>query len=144
MLLALVATASQAQTTVTEPWVRATVAQQKASGLFARITSVKGARLVAASSPVAGGVEIHEMRMDGDVMRMRALPRGLELPAGKTVDLAPGGYHLMLIDLKQQLKAGDTVAVTLVIEGADKKRETLQVQVPVRAVGAAAPMLHKH
>jgi copper(I)-binding protein len=144
VLLALVATASQAQTNVTEPWVRATVAQQKASGLFARITSAQGARLVSASSPVAGVVEIHEMRMDGDVMRMRALPRGLDLPAGKAVELAPGGYHLMLMDLKQPLKAGDTVAVTLVIEGADQQRQTLVVQAPVKAVGTAAPAMHKH
>ena len=144
LLLALASGASQAQTTVTEPWVRATVAQQKASGLFARITSAQGARLVSASSPLAGVVEIHEMRMDGDVMRMRALPRGLELPAGKPVELAPGGYHLMLMDLKQPLKVGDTVAVTLVIEGADKKRETVLVQAPVKAVDTAAPTMHKH
>ncbi len=144
LLLALTGAASHAQTTVTEPWVRATVAQQTASGLFARITSVKGARLVAASSPLAGAVEIHEMRMDGDVMRMRALPRGLELPAGKAVELSPGGYHLMLMDLKQPLKAGDTVAVTLVIEAADKQRESVLVQAPVKAMTTAAPSMHKH
>jgi periplasmic copper chaperone A len=144
LLLVLASSASLAQTVVTEPWVRATVAQQKASGLFARITSAQSARLVAASSPVAGVVEIHEMRMDGDVMRMRALPRGLELPAGKPVDLAPGGYHLMLMDLKRPLKVGDTVAVTLVIEGADKKRESVVIQAPVKAMDSAAPAMHKH
>lgn len=142
--LVLAHAASQAQTTVTEPWVRATVAQQKASGLFARIVSTSGGRLLSASTPVAGVVEIHEMKMDGDVMRMRALPKGLELPAGKAVELKPGGHHLMLMDLKQQLKPGDTVAVTLVIEGADRKRETLVVQAPVKAVGSDAPVLHKH
>lgn len=142
--LVLASAASQAQTTVTEPWVRATVAQQKASGLFGRIVSTSGGRLLSASTPVAGVVEIHEMKMDGDVMRMRALPKGLELPAGKAVELKPGGHHLMLMDLKQQLKPGDTVAVTLVIEGADRKRETLVVQAPVKAVGSDAPVLHKH
>ena len=144
LLLAMASAAVQAQTTVTDPWIRGTVAQQKATGLFGQIQSAKGGRLLSASSPAAGAVEIHEMRMDGDVMRMRALPKGLELPAGKAVQLKPGGYHLMLMDLKQPLKAGDSVVVTLLIEGADKQRETLQVQAQVKAAGAAAPMMHKH
>jgi copper(I)-binding protein len=144
-LALLLATAlAQAQTTVAEPWVRGTVAQQKASGMFARITSAQGGRLVSASSPVAGVVEIHEMAMSGDVMKMRALPNGLDLPAGKAVELKPGGYHVMLMDLKQQLKAGDTVPVTLVIEGADKKRETVEIKAPVRAMNPTAAPQHKH
>jgi hypothetical protein len=135
---------AQAQTTVKDAWVRGTVAQQKATGMFARITSATGGKLVAASSPVAGVVEIHEMAMEGSVMKMRAVP-GLELPAGKAVDLKPGGYHVMLMDLKQQLKAGETVPVTLVIEAADGKRETLEVKAPVRALTTAAPAsVHKH
>ena len=136
--------AAGAQTTVTDAWVRGTVPQQKASGLFAKITSVTGGRLVSASSPVAGVVEIHEMAITGDVMKMRAVP-GLDLPAGKAVELKPGGYHLMLLDLKQQLKAGDTVSVTLTIEGTDKKREILEIKAPVRALGAAAGTpAHEH
>ncbi|MDO9091152.1 MAG: copper chaperone PCu(A)C [Rubrivivax sp.] len=146
--LALIAllgcSAAQAQTTVADPWVRGTVAQQRATGLFAQITSAKGGRFVSASSPVAGVVEIHEMAMHGNVMKMRALPNGLELPAGKAVDLKPGGYHVMLLDLKQQMKAGDTVPVTLVFEGADKKRETVEIQAPVRALNATAAPMHKH
>ena len=134
-LLLAAGLAAQAQTVVKDPWVRGTVAQQKATGLFAQITSTAGGKLVSASSPVAGIVEIHEMAMDGNVMKMRALPAGLDLPAGKAVDLKPGGYHVMLMDLKKELKAGDTVPVTLVIEGADKKRETVEVQAPVRALG---------
>lgn len=145
-ILALAASLSalpaQAQTTVAEPWVRATVAQQKASGLFARITSASGGKLVAVSSPVAGVVEIHEMSMDGNVMKMRALPAGLDLPAGQTVELKPGGYHVMLMDLKQTLKAGDTVSATLVIESKDGKRETVEVSAPVRALGGGHS--HKH
>ena len=145
MLAALIAaTAAQAQTRVTDPWVRGTVAQQKATGFFATITSGAGTRLVSASSAVAGVVEIHQMAMEGNVMKMRALSNGLELPAGKTVELKPGGYHLMLLDLKQPLSAGDTVPVTLVFEGADKKRETLEIKAPVRALGAAAAETHKH
>jgi copper(I)-binding protein len=130
--LLLVGAAAGAQTTIKDAWIRGTVPQQKATGLFAQITSVKGGRLVAASSPVAGVVEIHEMSMDGSVMKMRALPDGLELPAGKAVELKPGSYHVMLLDLKQQLKAGDTVPVTLVVEGADKQRAKVEIQVPVR------------
>ncbi len=130
--LVLVGAAAAAQTSVKDAWIRGTVPQQKATGLFAQITSTQGGRLVAASSPAAGVVEIHEMSMDGSVMKMRALPDGLELPAGKAVELKPGGYHVMLMDLKQQLKAGDTVAVTLVVEGADKKRANVEIQVPVR------------
>ena len=141
--LILGVTTTMAQTTVTDPWVRATVAQQKATGLFVQLTSAKGGRLVAASSPVAAVVELHEMTLQGDVMRMRPLPAGLELPAGKAVALKPGGYHVMLMDLRQQLKVGDTVAATLVIEGVDKQRETLELKVPVRAL-AAAPAEHKH
>ena len=137
----LTALAAQAQTTAKDAWVRATVAQQKASGLFAQITSASGGKLVGASSPVAGAAEIHEMKMDGEVMRMRALPDGLELPPGKTVELSPGGYHVMLLDLKQTLNAGDTVALTLTVEDKDGKREQIDVDAPVRALGATG---HKH
>ena len=143
--LALCTSAVFAQTTVKDAWVRGTVAQQKATGLFAQITSAQGGKLVSASSPVAGLVEIHEMAMDGSVMKMRALPAGLDLPAGKTVDLKPGGYHVMLMDLKQQVKDGDTVPVTLVIEGRDGRKETLELKAPVRPLNASAPMQgHKH
>jgi VCBS repeat-containing protein len=140
--LTLLAAAAQAQTTVKDPWVRGTVAQQKATGMFAQITSTAGGKLVSASSPVAGVVEIHEMSMDNNVMKMRAVP-ALDLPAGKAVELKPGGYHVMLLDLKQQLKAGDTVAVTLVVEGKDGKRETVEVKAPVKALNAGATQ-HKH
>lgn len=133
MLTALLALAVQAQTTVKDPWVRGTVANQKATGMFAQITSTSGAKLVSATSPVAGVVEIHEMAMDGNVMKMRAIP-GLELPAGKAVELKPGGYHVMLMDLKQELKVGQSVPVTLVIEGPGGKRETVEVKAPVKAL----------
>lgn len=134
--LALIAASAHAQTTVTDPWVRGTVAQQRATGLFVQLTSAQGGKLVSGSSPVAGSVEIHEMAMVNDVMKMRQVP-ALDLPAGKTVALKPGGYHLMLMDLKQALPAGSTVPVTLVVEGVDGKRETLTLQAPVRALGAA-------
>jgi copper(I)-binding protein len=136
MLAALLAIGAQAQTTVKDPWVRGTVAGQKATGLFAQVTSASGGKLVAASSPVAGVVEIHEMVMDGNVMKMRAVA-GLDLPAGKAVDLKPGGYHVMLMDLKQELKPGESVPVTLVIEGAGGKRESVQLKAPVKPLADA-------
>ena len=149
--LLLGSTSALAQTTVKEAWIRGTVAQQKATGMFAQITSVGGGKLVSASSPVAGVVEIHEMAMDGNVMKMRALPAGLELPAGKAVELKPGGYHVMLMDLKKPLSAGETVAVLLVIEGKDGKTETLTIQTPVKPLSASMPATsggghgaHKH
>jgi copper(I)-binding protein len=135
--LALSGLAAAAQTTVTDAWVRGTVAQQKATGLFAKITSVNGGKLVAASSPIAGAVEVHEMVMEGNVMKMRPVP-ALELPSGKVVELKPGGYHVMLLELKQPLKAGDTVPVNLVVEGKDGKRESVEVKATVRALGGSS------
>ena len=138
---------AQAQVSVKDPWVRATVSQQKATGAFMQITSTQDARLVEAKSSVAGVVEVHEMTMEKDVMKMRAVP-GLDLPAGKAVELKPGGYHVMLMDLKQQMKEGDTVPLTLVIEGKDKKRSTIEVKAPVKPLAAATPARtdnpHKH
>jgi copper(I)-binding protein len=142
--IAFAASGASAQTTVQDAWVRGTVPQQKATGLFARITSASGGKLVSASSPAAGVTEVHEMAMEGNVMTMRALAKGLELPAGKAVELKPGGYHVMLMDLKQQLKAGDTVALTLVIEGPGGKRETVEVKVPVKAAATPAAAEQKH
>jgi copper(I)-binding protein len=130
---------AQAQVTVKDPWVRATVSAQKATGAFMQITSAQDARLVEARSPVAGVVEVHEMVMEKDVMKMRAV-KGLDLPAGKTVELKPGGYHVMLMDLKEQMKEGATVPVTLVIEGKDKKRSTVEIKAPVKPLTSSGNM----
>ncbi len=134
-LSAVLAAPALAQVAVKESWVRATVPAQTASGAFLQITSKQDARLVSAKSPVAGVVEIHEMTMDKDVMKMRAIA-GIDLPAGKAVELKPGGYHVMLIDLKRQLKAGDTVPLTLVVEGKDGKRRSVAVKAPVRPLNS--------
>lgn len=130
-----------AQVTVTEPWVRGTVAGQMATGAFMQLKSAKDAKLVEARSPVAGVVEIHEMAMENNVMRMRAVP-ALDLPAGRSVELKPGGYHVMLMDLKQQMKEGEVVPVTLVIESAGK-REVVEVKAPVRAPTVRNDMMKK-
>lgn len=134
-LLAAAAQGAAAQTTVKDAWVRGTVEPQRTTGAFMKITSAQGGKLVAVESPVAGVVEVHAMSMQGDVMSMHAVP-DLALPPGRTVDLKPGGYHVMMMGLKQALKAGDVVALTLVIEGMDGKRETIEVKAPVRALGA--------
>jgi copper(I)-binding protein len=139
---------AQAQTwlTVDDAWARATVPQQKVSGAFMRLTAQRDARLVKADSPVAGVVEIHEMKMDGDVMRMRPV-NGLELPARRAVELRPGGYHLMLMELKQPLTAGQTISLQLTLEDRDGKRQQIEIQAQVRGMNggsAAHPMPHKH
>jgi len=131
-----------AQVTVTDPWVRGTVQGQLATGAFMKLQSAKEARLVEAASPVAGVVEIHEMALENNVMRMRAVT-ALALPAGRTVMLAPGGYHVMLMGLKQQMKEGEVVPVTLVVESGGK-RETIEVKAPVRAPTARSDMMKKH
>jgi copper(I)-binding protein len=143
---ALLTLPALAQTTVKDAWVRGTVAQQMATGAFFSITSANGGKLLSAASPAAGVVEIHEMVMDGSTMKMRAVP-AIDLPAGKAVELKPGGYHVMLMDLKAPLAAGQSVDVTLVVEGKDGKKETIAVKAPVRALGAtpAGDMAkHKH
>lgn len=155
-LLALTASAwaqaPAANVEVKDAWVRATVAQQKATGAFMQLTARTDTRLVEVKSPVAGVVELHEMVMEKDVMKMRAIP-GLPLSAGKTVELKPGSYHVMLMDLKGPVKAGDTVPVTLVFEAQGGQRETLEVKATARPLGnamGAAPAApadhgkHKH
>lgn len=136
-VLACISVSAIAQVSVKDAWVRGTVPQQKATGAFMQLQAEKDSRLVSAKSPVAGVVEIHEMAMEKDVMKMRAVPNGLELPAGKTVELKPGGYHVMLMDLKQAVKEGDTVPLTLIFEGKDKTQSTVEVKAAVKALGAA-------
>jgi copper(I)-binding protein len=140
-LLASLSSSLWAQTVeVKDAWARATVQGQKASGAFMKLTAKEGATLVGVSSPVAGVAEVHEMKMDGDVMRMRALDAGLALPAGKAVELKPGGYHVMLMDLKLPLQKDTSIPVTLTFKdtkGALTKQE-LKVPVSTMAPGSAA------
>ena len=130
----LASVAAHAQVTVDKPWVRTTVAQQTTTGAFMTITSAQGGKLVSATSPVAASVEVHEMKMDGNVMKMRPV-EALPLPAGKPVELKAGAYHMMLMGLKAPVKAGDVVPITLVIEDAKGKRATTGV----KAVAQLAP-----
>ena len=138
-----VAQTAAAPVSVENAWVRAPVAGQKATGAFMRITAKTDQRLVRADSPVAGVTEVHEMAMDGNVMRMRAIP-ALDVPAGKPVELKPGSYHVMLMDLKAPLEKGTNVPLTLVFQDAKGVQSQLQLQVPVTDQPAAAKMQHKN
>jgi copper(I)-binding protein len=142
--LALGATTAAAQVTVADAWVRGTVTGQKATGAFMQLQSPTDTALVSAASPVAGVVEIHEMKMDAGVMKMGAI-RSLAVSAGKPTELKPGGYHVMLMELKQPLKEGETVPVMLTFEDKAGKRQTVEVKAPVRALTAPTPdPAHKH
>jgi copper(I)-binding protein len=133
------AACAAAQVSVNEPWIRATVPAAQATGAFMELVSKQDARLVEVRSPAAGIVEIHQMSMQGDRMMMAAV-EGIDLPAGKPVALASGGYHIMMMDLKRQMKAGETVPMTLVIQKKDKKKpDTVEVQVPVKPLSYVAP-----
>ncbi len=130
--LALGAGAVHAQNVeITDAWARASVPGQKATGAFMKITAKESTKLVAASTPVAGVAEVHEMKMDGDIMKMRAVQGGLELPAGKAVELAPGGYHVMLMDLKATLPKDSTIPLTLVFKDAKGVESKVELKVPV-------------
>lgn len=131
-------TAAAAQVAVEAPWVRASVAQQHATGAFMRLTAQRDTRLVGARSPAAEAVEVHEMAMEGQMMRMRQIA-ALPLPRGRSIALAPGGYHIMLIGLRRALRAGERVPMTLVFEDAHGKRSETQVQALVRPLGATGP-----
>ena len=141
--IAMTANIAWAQSvSVADGWVRATVPGQKATGAFMKITAKDSAKLVSAASPSAGVVEIHEMKMEKDVMKMAPLANGLDLPAGKTVELKPGGFHVMLMDLKAPLAADSTVPVTLTFKDAKGNTSSQELKLPVKAM--AAQSMHKH
>jgi len=140
-----------ADVAVKDAWVRATVPGQKGTGAFMSLTAKSDLRLVGASSAVAGIAEVHEMSMNGDVMQMRAVT-GVDLPAGKTVALRAGGFHVMLLDLKTALPKNATVPLTLLFKDAKGVESKVEVTVPVATTapnaapsGAAMPAnQHKH
>ncbi|NBW24973.1 MAG: copper chaperone PCu(A)C [Betaproteobacteria bacterium] len=146
ILLAMtLTTVAQAQTVeVKNAWVRVTVQGQKATGAFMQITAPAATTLVAVTTPVAGVAEVHEMKMDGDVMRMRPLAKGLELPAGKAVQLKPGGYHLMLMDLKLPLQKDTTIPITLTLQDSKGAQSTQDLRVPVLTAAPGGPAEHQH
>jgi copper(I)-binding protein len=140
LLPAVLATTAMGQTPapavqVEGAWARASVQGQMGTGAFMKLTAPDDTRLVAVSSPAAGVAEVHEMKMDGNVMTMRAVP-ALDLPAGKAVEFKPGGYHVMLMDLKAPLAKGSVVPLTFTFKDAKGVESKLELKVPV---SAAAP-----
>ncbi|MFZ6754555.1 copper chaperone PCu(A)C [Undibacterium sp. Dicai25W] len=142
-ILSITAFAAQAQVKVTDPWVRATVAQQKATGAFMQLSSPQNTRLIEVHTNAAASAEVHQMEMVDNVMKMREV-NGLDLPANKTVELKPGGYHVMLMGLNAQAKVGDVIPLTLVFENKDKKRETVNVNAVVKPLTQTSMPEHQH
>lgn len=138
VVTSLATSAAVAQVKVDNAWVRATVPHQQATGAFMSLSSAKDARLVGVSSSALPNAEIHEMRMENDVMKMRQIT-GLDLPAGQTVELKPGGYHIMFMGLPGQVKEGVVIPLTLEIENSDGSKESVEVQAPVRALTSSGP-----
>jgi periplasmic copper chaperone A len=124
------------------PWIRATPTGAQVAGGYMKIenTGKEADRLVGGTTAIAGKFEVHEMQMVGTIMKMRELDKGLDLPPGATVELKPGSYHLMLMDLKGQAKAGDTIKGTLVFEKAGK----VDIEYTVRGPGAGGQSGGKH
>ena len=129
--------ADAAHVKVENAWARASVAGQQASGAFMRLTAEEPLKLVAVETTAAGVAEVHEMKMEGDVMRMRAIDH-LDLPQGVAVALKPGGYHLMLQQLKAPLVKDTQVPLTLIFKDAQGAGSRLQLQVPVRMAAPGA------
>ena len=131
VLGAFLALPTWAQVKIDEPWARATVPGQKATGVFMKLTATQGSQLVGVSSPVAGVAEVHEMKMEGNVMKMSAVP-AIDLPAGKPVALQPGGYHVMLMDLKGPLAKDTSVTITLKFKDSKGVVSQQEVKLPVK------------
>lgn len=127
--------ASSSAVDVRDAWARATPSGASTGAAYFTLSSPSGDVLLGASSPVAALASVHEMRMDGAIMRMRAVEGGLPLPAGQAVTLQPGGYHVMLEQLTGPLKQGQTIPLRLTFRNAPP----VDLQVPVQAIGAAGP-----
>jgi copper(I)-binding protein len=123
---------------VQNAWVRATVPGQMATGAFMTLTAKDASKLVGASTPAAGVTQVHEMKMDAGVMKMAEVKGGLELPVGKAVELKPGGYHVMLMDLKAPLLKDSTLPLTLVFKDAKGVESKIEIKLPVSAVAPGA------
>ncbi|MGK2950845.1 MAG: copper chaperone PCu(A)C [Thiobacillus sp.] len=134
-----------ANISVSDAWARATMPGQKVSGAYMQIRSDADARLISASSTAVPRVEVHEMKMDGDVMRMREM-KAIDLPKGKTVSLEPGGFHIMLMNLPKPIAAGEIIPLILTVESGGK-RQTVEVKAEARSPMGAMPnqpMQHHH
>ena len=142
ILCSLSAAAAQ-DLVVSGAWARATAPGQDSGSLLFSITSKKASKLVAASSPVADTVEFHSMTHENGMMEMRAVD-SIDLPAGKTIDLAASGKHVMLTGLKQPLKAGNSVPFTLTVQYADKSKATVKANAEIRSLTASGDTHRQH
>jgi hypothetical protein len=133
ILLAALSLPALAEVTASDAWVRGTVPAQKTTAAYLSLRSTEGARVVEVRTNAAARAEIHSSEMRDGVMAMHAMGN-LALPPGKTVELKPGGYHIMLLDLAKPLAAGDKVKLTLVVEEG-KRRSNLDVVAEVRPLG---------
>lgn len=141
LILMPVARAESVQ--VSNVWTRATAPSQKVAGVYMDLTANAEMRLTGASSPACGRVELHTMRMEGGMMVMRPVP-DIPLPKGQTISLKPGGLHIMCIDIKQPLKLGGRVPLTLQVRGGSGEEQRLQVEAEVRSADEGRPMQHRH
>ena len=135
LAIVLTSVPARAEVIVTDAWIRGTVGGQKSTGAFMQLRSTTDTSLVGIASTVAQSAELHETKSEGGMMKMRPM-NALALPAGKMVELKPGGYHVMLVDLTQALKAGETIPLTLTFQARDGRRSTMSVQAAVRPLTA--------
>lgn len=126
--------AAGAEVTVKDAWVRGTVPAQKATGAFLTLTSTVDAKLLSARTPIAERAEIHKTENHGGMMHMGAVD-AVDLPAGKEVKLAPGGYHVMIMGLKKPVEANAKVPLTLTIQEKGGAKKTVEVEATVRPLG---------
>jgi copper(I)-binding protein len=132
--------ANAAPVDVQNPWVHSTVPGQKSSAAFMTISAQTGVKLVSVSTPVASFSAVHEMHMEGDIMKMNEVD-ALDIPSGKSVSLAPGGLHIMLMDLKDQMKVGGSVPIDLTFLDANGKKINVHLSAPVES---SPPHVHTH
>ena len=141
-LCLLAAASAHAQVDVTDPWARATGKGQKATGVFMNLTAKKATRLVGVKSELTSVAQVHEMKMDKDVMKMQSI-KALDLPAGQTVSLKPGSYHVMLMDLKAPVAEGSHVVVTLMFEDAAGVKTQQEVHAVAKKSSMGSADKHK-
>ena len=133
--LLILTNVASAEVVVKDAWARATVPQQRATGVFMQLQSDKEVRLIDVQSTAAGMAGVHEMQMENNVMKMREVLQ-LTIPAGKNIEFKPGGLHVMLMDLKSQAKEGDIIPLKLIFEAKDKKQQTVDIKVKVNGITA--------
>ena len=134
---------AMAQVSVKNAWVRATVGPQKTTGAFLQIETKNEVNLVKVETKAAGMVEIHEMQMDGGVMKMREVEK-VNCPAGKVTELSPGGFHIMLMNLKKQAKEGDQIPLILSFEDRQGKKQVVSVNAIVKSMANNSSPMSMH